>query len=423
MASRDPPEWPDRRENTTSPPHQPPSIISAIRDIPRTIFDHGAEHGREWRRVCNRDEKTQNDKDRNQSAESYTDKRWHCRRERARQRAAEGAAAKEASEHVTDRKPEPFDWYEWTRRELEQGEKRAKELYDSFEADSRAQKNNNASSQSPRPPTQSLPTDDGWQGWPFSQLDSFVRQVFNDHSPHHPNTAPTAESLFDRAMRDLSHPAAILQSIFPQPGVWPILAPPNFGNVAAYAAFDEYSPLNLAQQSGFDNTWRARFEDLIRAEQGVKMLSAWEARESTMDNVEDWVFRFLVRPSEPQKAAIKPAETRATPYLGFGNEDRSELDAYEHFLSGSSEQPVRPLGEGQKDGPVSVFRTVDSYTQADGSTTMKSVTRKTYADGRVENIENVETIPAKAEAIAPRAEGKPTSQPTPQKKKGWFWSS
>jgi hypothetical protein len=317
-----------------------------------------------------------------------------------------------------ERTPETVDWYEWTKRELEQGEKRAQEIYDSFKAEQRAQ-NSNTASQPPKSSSQSTSTDGEWQGWPFSQLDAFVRQVFNNHNPHRPTASPTPESLFNRVMHDLGNSAAVVR-IFTPPDLWP-----GFGNVALYAAIDEYSPLSLEQQPGFDRTWRARFEDLIRAEQGVTMLSIQEARDSTSETEDEWLRRFFVQPSD-SGTGCERGEMKHSAFGGLENDGKSELDVYDHFLhflSGSSGHTEPSVGKVHKDRPVSVTRTVDSYTEADGSTRRTEATRKTYADGRVEDTENVETIPARAKSIALPTEDKPTARPVPEKKKGWFWSS
>jgi len=149
-------------------------------------------------------------------------------------------------------------------------------------------------------------------------------------------------------------------------------------------------------------------------------LSVREAQESTRETKDEWLHRFALQPPD-SGTNLEGAERKALEDLG--NEGKSELDIYEHFLSRNSGHREPSVGKAQKERPVSVTRTVDSYTEADGSTRRTEVTRKTYADGRVENTEDVETIPARTKSIAPPTEDKPTAPPVPEKKKGWFWSS
>jgi hypothetical protein len=67
---------------------------------------------------------------------------------------------------------------------------------------------------------------------------------------------------------------------------------------------------------------------------------------------------------------------------------------------------------------------VTRYTGRDGSPTTRTVVRKTFADGRTEKTETVETSPPCQ--VKPPSPKKDTINPTQidaVPRRGWFWSS
>jgi hypothetical protein len=305
------------------------------------------------------------------------------------------------------------DWYGWTRRELEKGERRAKEMYDSWNTEQPKQKD----SSSPGLPSKSsdFSSSDGWQGWPLSRLEDFFKQIRG--SPPEPQSPETILNNLLKSHSELERQMASAIQFSPMPemtGPWPSF---KTGHVMGYITSSEYSPLVLETEPGFDSTWRARFEDLIRADQGNKMLEAKEARDTCQQSHWEWLWRF-----EPQDSESK--DNTYNKFLGFGNEQKSELDAYEHLLSAQQDSTKK---NKQRDEPVSIVRTVNAYTQPDGSIKKTKITQKTYADGRIEENQKVETVPpslpSPASIPAAPVEEKAISRPTPEKKRGWFWSN
>jgi hypothetical protein len=418
--SSDKPDSSDSQSQSSSCPSPNHRSFSFVFDIPRAIFDHGAEHGREWRRVCKGD---------GREGRVDPDRRWRCNRTMARNEAEAPATTSSSSSSPASPNTSALaggsnpddDWYQWTRRELEKGERRAKEIYDSWNVEQHKHQDAIPPSSSPSKPSDST-SSDNWQGWPLARLEDFFKHIRGPPSEHQ-----SPEIIFQNLMKSHAELERQMASMIPfSPmrdfnrqhvgGLWPSF---KSTHVMDYIASSEYSPVVLESEPGFDSTWRARFEDLIRVDQGNKMLEAKEANEARNQTHWEWLCRF-----EPQDTESK--DNTFDKFLGFGNEQKSELDAYEHFLS---EQRGTAENNKQRNRPVSVVRTVNSYTKPDGSIKKTRTTRKTYADGRVEENQKVETVPpppqsppASSTPLAP-VEEKTVSRPTPEKKKGWFWSN
>jgi hypothetical protein len=402
MAPSNPPDKPDQPDSQSQsiPSHPPhPSLFGMIFDVPRAIFDHGAEHGREWRRVCSKEGTSSNPQERDHCVS-----RGHWNR-RGKQNEKQTAASDDEVCCATGRRRNgDGDWYAWTRRELEKGERMAKELYDSFERPkSNVAKPRDASSNT------SSSSKDWADNWSLSRLKSFFDQL-------HALSAQQLPFPFTNSF-NTRHFGPLAMSYERPDGsrFWQVYC------VKSWLVEDtEYSPISLEQRPGFNTSCRAAFEDLLRADQGLKMLDAKEARDSCAQDWSQWLRRFEPQPPE----FAEHINTSQAP--GFGPEDwvsqlqrgatgfTSELDAYEKFLSRQIDGP-----DATEHGSVSVQRTVNSQTNPDGSITTKTTEQKRFGDGRVESSERVETIPApKQPSIEERSPTKPL-----ENKKGWFWSS
>ena len=60
----------------------------------------------------------------------------------------------------------------------------------------------------------------------------------------------------------------------------------------AYLLYSEYSPLHLEHESGFDKSFRSKFEDLVRVQAGEEMKAAQSAQEQIGTKVE-WIGRIV----------------------------------------------------------------------------------------------------------------------------------
>src|ERR1700760_2140747 len=308
---------PQSHPPSSRPPH--PNPIAFVFDIPRAVFDHGVEHGREWRRVC---------KGEDHESKLDSDRRWRCRRPMSRNEAdnhsqKSTSASTTATGGLTSANGgDDDDWYNWTRRELEKGERRAKEIYDSWNAEQPKQKDSSSTGSISK--SSDISSSDGWQGWPLSRLEDFFKQIRG--SAPEPQSPETLLNNLLKSHAELERQMASMTPFSPMrdfAGPWPSF---KQGHVMGYITSSEYSPLVLETEPGFDSTWRARFEDLIRADQGDKMLEAKEARKTCTQSHWEWLWRF-----EPQEPESKDGTYNK--FLGFGNEQKSELDAYEHLLS------------------------------------------------------------------------------------------
>jgi hypothetical protein len=216
---------------------------------------------------------------------------------------------------------------------------------------------------------------------------------------------------------------------------------------------DPYSPLRLEHEAGFDASWRTRFEDLIRAEKHQEPLSKEEAATTQRQSAFEWFHGLQSRVNSTKNSARQQSNT----------DQKTELDAYNQALpparpderdpfgyvrialqNADAEQDMELGGSGTRWLPVarpgeneplwylrrnkaaepeakSVFRTVNRYTERDGSITTKTVVRKSFADGKTEKTETVETSPRPVEPPLQKMDAANPTQAAPRR--GWFWSS
>jgi len=356
-------------DSISAPPRA--SLIGLLFDFPRAIYDHGTEHGRNIRDAANR-------------RENCREGSWHTGG-----KSSQWDALKKKSDAENDE----VDWYKWTRRELERGEQRAKEMYDTWNPNPTQQEQSNEAPSKGTSDSDKILDDVEFVASAFarllSEVDQFARPMFEETA-----------------------------------------------NVAEFAAEDPYSPINLEVNHGFDKSFRARFEDLIRADQGTKMLSQKETEHSMNQNPWDWVGRFL--PQSPSDRSVEfkmcpehrraeqeqPKETTSDMQQGSHDEAfETEEDAFEHFLS------VKEKSTQQDQWKV--LSSAFQYTRhEDGSFSAVETHTKTYADGTCEVTESAERLPAKAEAcissIRPDSndDSRITQKVETRKRgSGWFWSS
>jgi hypothetical protein len=350
--------------------------------FPQAVYDQGTQHGREWHRTCTADDSSGN--------KSHHHFRRCCRQdqcERGRPTESVSRTAALAADSTADG---PQDWSNWVRSELDRGEKVAKAMYDSW--DKEYGRGNPTGSPDPdrkgaaRSPQPVL----AGQLWkPLEEVEHDLRSVLANLG----NEMEGMEQLSDRY----------------GPEFW------------EFYMLNPYSPLRLEHEAGFDSSWRTRFEDLIRAERQQELLNKDEAAVTQRQSAFDWFHGLQSR--------VNPAT--GTPTTNADAEQQTELDAYRHFVpqarsNGLLDAIEKSKQQRRKDGAgpevKSVFRTVNRHSESDGSTTTKTVVRKTFADGKTEKTETVETSPPRR--VEPPALKLGTANPTDNApKRGWFWSS
>jgi hypothetical protein len=364
----------DKREpdDQSSSPPRSHFGLPGILGLPRAIWEHGNAHGRDLRQATNREENRRRDETRNDSETS----KWDA----LVKRQEEEAYCKEG----------PVD--RWVREELERGSRIAKEMYDSWDP-------------TPLPPQKQPEAQSSSTFNPFSPFETMLNMITAmEEAVHNPKDLDLFARLFS-----------------------------NEANVHTNAAQDMYSPQTLEDQPGFDRTWRVRFEDLIRADQGIRMLNKEEAEQSMKQRKGDWMERFLKENprGEGMFMATKMCEQfRPTSADCKRNAHlETEEDAFEYFLK---QQTKSELASGNGISETTATRL---NTEPNGSVTLTATTTTIYADGRVETREESQNLPnshipprwAKRleQESSPKEEKTPPSQPTPtaEKKGGWFWSS
>jgi hypothetical protein len=238
----------------------------------------------------------------------------------------------------------------------------------------------------------------------------------------------------------------------------------------AYLLYSEYSPLHLEHETGFDASFRRRFEDLVRVQAGSEM-SGNDGEEKVGTKVE-WIGRIVpllkegdgvtkgrisigsagdrqpvLQVEEVHKASptstAEATEQQAQVYDG----PDAELDMYEHHFSGRPTTSVEHLAQtplhtqthstassssslSSSSNILSTLTTTERHTSSDGTITTKTVLKKRFADGREESSETIETSPsawasARQQKFSSLAQREQESKIAREAKgsKGWFWSS
>jgi len=229
-----------------------------------------------------------------------------------------------------------------------------------------------------------------------------------------------------------------------------------------YLLYSEYSPLHLEHETGFDSSFRQRFEDLIRIQDGKAMLSNEELAEAKTSSSVEWLGRVVpllkdgengrqgritIKSNSGRQPVAQVEEVReGSTYQSESSQEYTEdldteQDIYErqfgelpcvgveHPMSSHSAQKATGAQASRPD-ILSTLTTTERHVAPDGSITTKTVLKKRFADGREESSETVETKlptamgPSWSEQNSGIQERQTSStQGGDQRKKGWFWST
>jgi hypothetical protein len=230
-----------------------------------------------------------------------------------------------------------------------------------------------------------------------------------------------------------------------------------------YLLYSEYSPLHLEHEEGFDSSFRQRFEDLLRAEDGKAMLSKDECKPANQTSSVDWLGRLIpllkdgenggpgqiTIGSDWSNSSVLQVQERQTPFDNSRHTRESddgpgtEQDMYKQHFSHFPREPLEvaftsrsilqePEIQSSRPSILSILTTTERLVASDGSVTTKTVLKKRFADGREESSETIENTPATRPTWREQrselganfeiARRKPALSDEPEKK-GWFWSS
>jgi hypothetical protein len=223
-----------------------------------------------------------------------------------------------------------------------------------------------------------------------------------------------------------------------------------------YLLHNEYSPLHLEHEEGFDASWRQRFEDLLKAQDGKPMTDNAEVERNTKSSGVEWLNRVVpllkddkngrrgritIGSTSHQHPVVQveepPSPTQpATQAEEAGSGPETEMELYERHFGGmtsagdgrpphtsAAEQRADPEAlQPSKSSILSTLTTTERHVAPDGSVTTKRVLKKRFADGREETEESIETLPRNVvgwDDIQPEQ----TSVKKQPKSNGWFWTS
>jgi hypothetical protein len=202
-----------------------------------------------------------------------------------------------------------------------------------------------------------------------------------------------------------------------------------------------YSPFWLENESGFDQTWRNRLEDLLRTQAGVDMNDSKDNQRNDQSSDLDYARRMV--------NLLSMIEQQRQP-KSDESEDRfdqleTEEDLYTRFLGDFSTFPYQsqhqPTPSQQvptsKPSILSTLTTTERHVAPDGTVTTKMVLKRRFADGREESEERVETSRDSNWSDRRKVEEKNLNENMPnssviqelrkkdesQQRRGWFWSN
>ena len=199
-----------------------------------------------------------------------------------------------------------------------------------------------------------------------------------------------------------------------------------------------YSPLHLDSMRDLDQQWKARYEDLLRAQAGKELLTEEEMR--GLDSDVHYVRRMIQLLSEAQSQRTNMSSAADDP-----DGRMTEEDVYERFL-GNVTRSLPGAATGQAEGQdlrkpdvLSSLTTTQRHVAPDGTVTTKTILKRRFADGREETEEKLETSHDPSWKSRQLLDDSPfKSQDAPRKSavleelkksdrsqggKGWFWSS
>jgi hypothetical protein len=533
-----------------------PSLFDTLWSLPSTIYQRGNEHGREFNRMFDERRQERSDRENEQEREDgrasracgWRGRRWH--RENEEKIEEQGRRIADANKNKNDVDMAMGEWVNKVVKELERGEKEAKELYDEWwrkmEDDAQPKHQTTlppfeqvSAGKNEMQPTEILQTpkdrlearrmmrarqaeeaqhrdqeeysereENTWANifpaWSnrehTDQNDDkkLHEHIFNREQPRNrplTSAARDVEDTFDKFHQDFerwvgatsqlgqffhngymrdsklweeeglfgpsvpfSRPLSTIFSL----GMRPFLPQES---AMAYLLYSEYSPLHLENEKGFDASFRRRFEDLVRVQGGGEIIT--KGNEERVGTKVEWIGRIVpllkegdgeskasitfgipndkqatLAPieeppqtplrAEPSALAKAPQQTRTS------DDPETELDTYEqHFGNlprAGVEHPAPAPHIPGSSNILSTLTTTERRTASDGSTTIKTVLKRRFADGReeTESSESVETGRTSALVhTTPRLrhpelqESKTAAAVEVEAKggKGWFWSS
>jgi len=440
------------RSNSSSegdpPSRPPPSLVHAILNTPRAIFEYGAEKGREWRAA--KDARDLSRFDRPQPAETIHQREGSSASPGDPSLPPTGAPwSSSGGSGDNDRD----DFSAWIKKALEEGNSMADDWYKSavqhggrvaedwHKMRAKARERDGGS-------RESVPEEDDftflkkriedvqqWSGVLEGAIDSIFpgvilndEVIFGQRISQLPETTPIPLRSDDLSAIDdkckkiytdfYNHFFETPDRRFLQPFIWSA----------------EYSPLNLEHQEGFDETWRARFEDLMRAETGRPFLTASEMDQLVRLPPRDYPVKVMqsmvsIQPIQPQ-TETDPFRRHPLTVPGRQSEENegylSKQIAY--HKQQRKEWSWNYDSAASKDGVKSVYRTREEKLQDDGRVVAKTIVRTTFADGREQTTESTEVVPSAGSPIAdpktlehgPSREADPNKE-MPHQSSGWFW--
>ncbi|KAF2402990.1 hypothetical protein EJ06DRAFT_527952 [Trichodelitschia bisporula] len=400
-----------------------------------SIYQRGSERGRELsQRYQRRDTEASTSND-----SSSRDAPWDA--------PSLGAPCRDTPSLEGPRDPEPErgdflgDWMSTIMKDLQQGEKRAKEMYEWWQQ--KAETDMAEHKDEARPERKEWESSADWMN-----AKKEVQQVLRvaDEAFNHMEKMvrghggwPFGLDGDDELFQALPRLASL--SLFGRPSVF--YGPEDLSSTetaAAYLLYSPYSPIHLEREPGFDTTWRNRFEDLLREQNGQNPLSQQEMEDRQNSFQAEWIMRVVgqLRDRDNLRNSQCPitSETERKSAFSWNSGSKesqdsgpeSELDMYERAgVAPSPERGVARPAAAPTDAAIakskilSTLTNTERYTAPDGSITTKTTLKRRFADGTEETSETVEMTPAgghRSQGDNPQHVASNTG-----KGKGWFWSS
>jgi hypothetical protein len=259
------------------------TLFQTVIGLPSAIYNRGNEHGREFSRMY---------RDNREEVEESPQRREDrvCRSQR-------GANDKAATEEDEGQGNEA-DWIAKILEEMTKSEEQAKWLYKQFREEGYNTENGQA------PPNREE-SDAGKVDKPH---DALIRDVDDTIERLHQNVerwlgdaekwTRQVQDVVERDSRlwkqqglfgpdiPFSGPLSTMFSL----GMKPLLPQES---AIGYLLHSEYSPLHLEHEEGFDESWRLRFEDLLRAQDGKGILNGAEAEKAATSSGVEWINRVI----------------------------------------------------------------------------------------------------------------------------------
>ncbi|KAE9981014.1 hypothetical protein EG328_011915 [Venturia inaequalis] len=512
-------------QNPSDPLH---ALFNSLFALPKSIYNRGNEHGRALtRRQQYKNNNGEAPRPRSARRECA---RWEGQGYRGQDSREEQTSAKDSLTSQDVAKPEELatpgeskiatevdEWVQKIIGELERGEKEARQLYEQWMAVSEVRpthqesaretsKTRDKNAELTRSPqaTEGFP----WSGmFPFWPADGHSQggehgnsqHIFTEDIQQHQGPRKQAEDVdetieklhkdFGRWLSDadrwrerfqkgferdarlwqdeslfgssvpFSKPLSTLFSL----GMRPFLPEQS---AVGYLLYSEYSPLHLEHEEGFDSSFRQRFEDLLRCEDGKAMMSKEECASGNNMSSVDWLGRlipFLKEGESSGRGQVTIGSASGDPFAlqvrerqtpdnsarltqePYDNGPATEQDMYEQHFSNFPREPFpissvprsvpqEPESRSSRPSILSTMTRTERHVAPDGSVTTKTVLKKSFADGSEENWETTETTPATRPAwreqrsevergtnseIVQSDKPRPDQEPS----RGWFWSS